>query len=150
MDDSKITYYIKDSENQYIRQHSTYAGTYTGDKPLEVDIRIWNNYCGIEDVADFNNFNIVLSFLTVEDNALLPYITVILSGRRNEVLSPIIENQTAVFSSSEPLILKGTANTGSDNDLDNYIDVTISFQMAPDAYLKDHDLKSLVMDVVEL
>ena len=143
-----ITYHILNEDDTYTKQNSVYAGTYTGDKELSVTLRIWNNFRGIEDVEDLNNFNLVCHFLTEEDNALLKYIS--LSVTNTIEIPCIIENNAIVGSFVDPVILSGQANTGSDEYVNNYIDITITFNSGANVYLKDHDLKSLVVDVVEL
>ena len=55
-----ITYHVLNIDDTFTKQSSVYAGTYTGDTPLEVKLRIWNNYKGVEDVEDLQNFNLVL------------------------------------------------------------------------------------------
>ena len=79
---------------------------------------------------------------------LLPYISLTINTTK-ETVSPIIENNTVVFSPIDALQLSGKANTGSDEYTSNYIDITVSFKADAGAYLKDHDLKSLVLDIVE-
>ena len=143
-----ITYHILNEDDTYTKQNSVYAGTYTGDEELSVTLRIWNNFRGIEDVEDLNNFNLVCHFLTEEDNALLKYIS--LSVTNTIEIPCIIENNAIVGSFVDPVILSGQANTGSDEYVNNYIDITITFNPGENIYLKDHDLKSLVMYVVEL
>lgn len=142
-----ITYHVLNTDQTYSKQDSVYAGTYTGSEALTVNFRIWNNYKGTEDVEDLQNFNLVLHFLTEEDNVLLKYITLAIT---DEIEIPrIIEDDALVGTFVDPVILSGRANTGSDQYKDNYVDITVTFQAA-DAYLKDHDLKSLVIEIVEI
>lgn len=143
-----ISYHVLNTDDTYSKQDSVYAGTYTGDEELAVTFRIWNNFCGTEDVEDLNNFNLVCRFLTEEDNALLKYISLSVTDKIE--IPCIIENNALIGTFVDPVILSGQANIGSDENIDNYISITISFNPDANAYLKDHDLKSLVMDVVEL
>ena len=148
MDTPKITYHVLNTDDTYTKQNSVYAGTYTGDEALEVNLRIWNNFRGTEDVEDLENFNLVLKFLTVEDNALLKYISLAVT---DEIEIPVLlEDNALVGKFIDPIILSGRANTGSDQYTSNYVNITITFDPGAAAYLKDHDLKSLVLDVVEL
>lgn len=148
MDKPKITYHILDTADTYIKKNNTYIGTYTGDEPLTVSFRIWNNFRGTEAVEDLENFTLVLRFLTEEDSALLPYLSAIVG---DEIIDdPIIENKAVIIQLAKPRILSGRANTGSDEYVDCYLPVTISFDPGTDIYLKDHDLKSLVLDISEL
>lgn len=148
MDKPKITYHVLRTDNTYTKQSSVYAGTYTGDEALSVTFRIWNNYRGTEDVEDLGNFNIIARFLTEEDNALLPYISMAITD--NIEIPCIVENNACVGTFVDPVILSGKANTGSSEYTQNYIPITVSFKAAAGAYLKDHDLKSLIIEIVEL
>ena len=151
MDKPIISYHVLDVDDTYMQQSSVYAGTYTGDEALEIKFRIWNNYCGIKDVQNLEHFNLVLAFLTEEDSALLKYVSIYCKhGDQEERLNPIPEHNATVFTFTEPVILSGQANTGSEEDTSNYISITISFNPGANTYLKDHDLKSLILDIVEL
>jgi hypothetical protein len=143
-----ITYHVLNTDDTYTRQDSVYAGTYTGDEDLSITFRIWNNFRGTEDVEDLHNFNLVCRFLTEEDNALLKYIS--LSVTDTIEIPCVVENNALIGSFVDPVILSGHANTGSEEYVSNYISITISFNPGAGAYLKDHDLKSLIVDVVEL
>ena len=147
MDKPKISYHILNADDTYTKQNSVYAGTYTGNEELSVTFRIWNNYRGTEDVEDLENFNIVAHFLTEEDNALLPYLTIAVNDMQ---LSSIIEDNAYVGTFVDPVVLSGSANTGSEEYAQNYIPVTVTFKADAGAYLKAHDLKSLVIEIVEL
>ena len=47
------------------------------------------------------------------------------------------------------VIIKGTPNNGTEDNIDNYIDLTITFNVTdPTVSLKDNDLKSLLIDIV--
>ena len=148
MDKPIISYHVLDVDDTYMQQSSVYAGTYTGDEALTVSLRIWNNYQGTVDVEDLQNFNLVLRFLTEEDNALLKYISLAVTNKID--IPCIIENNALVGSFVDPVVLSGQANTGSDEYVNNYINITVSFNAGAGAYLKDHDLKSLILDIVEL
>lgn len=148
MDNAKITYFIKDLNKNYIQAEQAYVGTYTGEKALSFDLRIWNNYKGIDNVKDLNNFNIVLSFSCKEDSALLPYIKMAIANKTEIPVSIIGESAVGTF--LEKVILSGTANDGADTNSDNFIDITISFNAEDSSVLKDHDLKSMYIELVEL
>jgi len=148
MDKPQISYFVLTSDNLYARLQTVYAGSYTGDGPLSVNLRIWNNYQGTEDVEDLKNFNLVIRFLTEEDNALLPYVTVAVTDSME--LPSIVEKNAAVFHFVDPISLSGEANTGSDEYYNNYVDITVTFDTGDDVYLKDHDLKSMVLEIAEI
>ena len=142
-----ISYHVLNTDDTYTKQSSVYAGTYTGNDAIAVNLRIWNNFRGTEDVEDLENFNIVVHFLTEEDNVLLKYISLAVT---DEIEIPVIlENDALVGTFVDPVILSGRANTGSDEYTSNYVNITVSFNAGANAYLKDHDLKSLVLEIVE-
>lgn len=143
-----ISYHVLDVDNKYVKRDSVYAGTYTGDDNIYVNVRIWNNFQGTEDVDTLYNFNLVLRFLTEEDNSLLKYIT--LADNTNDMEIPTALEQNALVGTFlENVSLSGKANTGSSQYKENYVDILITFNAPYDAYLKDHDLKSLVLEIVE-
>lgn len=143
-----ISYHVLDIDNNYVKRDSVYAGTYTGDDNIYVYVRIWNNFQGTEDVEDLQRFNLTLRFLTEEDNALLKYIT--LADNTNDMeISTAVEENTLIGTFLENISLSGVANTGSAEYKENYIDILITFSAPYDTYLKDHDLKSLVLEIVE-
>ena len=148
MDKPQISYFVLTSDEMYERLQTVYAGSYTGDEPLSVNFRIWNNYQGTEDVEDLENFNLVIRFLTEEDNALLQYVTVAITD--SEELPSILERDAAIFHFMDPVSLSGEANTGSDEYFNNYVDITVTFDTGGEVYLKDHDLKSMVLEIAEI
>ena len=164
MDQPKITYHLLNADDTYTKQSSVYAGTYTGNEAIEINLQIWNNYRGTEDIEDLENFSIVARFLTEEDNALLRYISLSITDEieipsiiENNALIKLlkfygkkIENNALIGTFIDPVTLSGQANTGSEEYTQNYIPITVTFNPAPGAYLKDHDLKSLVIEIVEL
>ena len=148
MDNPKISYHVLNTDNTYTKQNSIYAGSYTGDEALSITFRIWNNYKGTEDIKDLENFNIVARFLTEEDNALLPYISMEIT---DDIEIPcIVEQNACIGTFVDPVVLSGSANTGSDEYIHNYIPITVTFNPTNGTYLKDHDLKSLIIEIVEL
>jgi len=148
MDKPKISYFIQKDETTYSKQDSAYIGTYTGTEELSVNLRIWNNYRGTEDVEDLENFNLVLYFLTEEDSALLPYVT--LSITDDIEIPSVIEENVLVATFFNPITLSGKKNTGSIDYARNYVNITITFDAGAEAYLKDHDLKSMVLEIAEI
>lgn len=145
-----ISYHVLDVDNKYVKRDSVYAGTYNGDDNIYVHVRIWNNFQGTEDVDTLYNFNLSLRFLTEEDNALLKYTTLSYIVDDSEMEIPgTIEQNALVGVFPENVSLSGHANTGSSQNKDNYVDILITFNAPYDAYLKDHDLKSMILEIVE-
>ena len=148
MDNPKITYQVLNKiDDVFYEQNETYAGTYNGKDPLSVTIRIWNNFGGTEDVEDLTNFNLTLRFLTVEDSVLLQYVK--FTTIDDIEIPSILESETLIgnFSSS---VLSGQANTGSEEYSTNYIDFKVVLNVPENTYIKDYDLKSMVLDIVTI
>ena len=146
MDNPKITYQVLNKiDDVFYEQNETYAGTYNGRDQLSVTIRIWNNFGGTEDVEDLTNFNLTLRFLTVEDSVLLQYVK-FMTIDDTEIPS-ILESETLIGNFSS-FVLSGQANTGSEEYSTNYIDFKVVLNVPENTYIKDYDLKSMVLDIV--
>lgn len=141
-----ITWYSRLGEDTYAAQSEIYAGTYTKESNINVDIQIWNNRWGTEDVEPLENFSLNIYFDTLEDSALLQCCKVALGG--TDELSLIISGQKATVSFPEAIVLSGVQNDGtSANSQDNYIYLKFTFS-APNYQLKENDLKSLHFEIV--
>ena len=148
MDNPKITYQVLNKiDDVFYEQNETYAGTYNGRDQLSVTIRIWNNFGGTEDVEDLTNFNLTLRFLTVEDSVLLQYVK-FMTIDDTEIPS-ILESETLIGNFSS-FVLSGQANTGSEEYSTNYIDFKVVLNVPENTYIKDYDLKSMVLDIVTI
>ena len=148
MDNPKITYQVLNKiDDVFYEQNETYAGTYNGRDPLSVTIRIWNNFGGTEDVEDLTNFNLTLRFLTVEDSVLLQYVKFMTID--DTEISSILESETLIGNFSS-FVLSGQANTGSEEYSTNYIDFKVVLNVPENTYIKDYDLKSMVLDIVTI
>ena len=148
MDSPKITYQVFSKIDEvFYEQNETYAGTYNGKDPLSVKIRIWNNFAGTEDVEDLSSFNIVLKFLTLEDSVLLQYIKAY--DTEDIEFNSILESESLVINFPDT-VLSGQANTGSEEYNSNYIDIKIVLDIEENTFIKDHDFKSLILDIVTI
>lgn len=148
MDKPIISWYSRIGEETYQAQSELYAGTYTKEEKVSVDIQIWNNRWGTEDVEDLNNFALNIYFDTLEDSALLQCCKVILGGF--DELSLIITGQKATVSFPDTVKISGTKNDGSSiNSKRNYLALTFEFA-APEYRLKENDLKSLYFEIVSM
>lgn len=148
MDNPKITYQVLNKiDDVFYEQNETYAGTYNGRDPLSVTIRIWNNFGGTENVEDLTNFNLTLRFLTVEDSVLLQYVK--FKTIDDIEIPSILESETLIGNFSS-FVLSGQANTGSEEYSTNYIDFKVVLNVPENTYIKDYDLKSMVLDIVTI
>lgn len=148
MDKPRISWYSRIGDETYQPQSEFYAGTYTKEEKISVDIQIWNNRWGTEDVETLDNFSLNIYFDCLEDSALLQCCKVILGGM--DELSLIISGQKATVSFPEKVKLSGVKNDGSSaNSRENYIMITFEFS-ALEYRLKENDLKSLYFEIVTM
>lgn len=141
-----ITWYSKIGDATYEAQSEIYAGTYTKEEKISVDIQIWNNRWGVEDTESLEDFILNIYFDNLEDSALLQCCKIILGG--TDELSLMISNQKATISFPDTVTLSGVKNDGtSANSKENYISLTFEFD-APGYQLKENDLKSLYFEIV--
>ena len=141
-----ITWYAKIGDEAYSAQKEFYAGTHTKEEKISVDIQIWNNRWGTEDVEPLSDFVLNLYFDSLEDSALLPCCKVILGG--TDELPLIVSGQKASVSFPDEMVISGVKNDGTSvNSKANYIALTLEFS-APEYRLKENDLKSLYFEII--
>lgn len=148
MEDPKITWYAKlNKESQYEETNDYYAGSYTPGHPIDVDIQIWNNRFGLEDVANLADFYIVISFEHVEDSALFDYCTIVLDDANIVPLKK--SGKKAILELPDTVVLSGTKNDGTlDNNKDHYINIEFQFD-AEGSKLKENDLKDMYFQIIQ-
>lgn len=148
MEDPKITWYAKlNKESQYEETNDYYAGSYTPGHPIDVDIQIWNNRFGLEDVANLADFYIVISFEHVEDSALFDYCTIVLDDAN---IIPLKKSgKKAILELPDTVALSGTKNDGTlDSNKDHYINIEFQFD-AEGSKLKENDLKDIYFQIIQ-
>lgn len=148
MEKAKITWYAKlSSEEKYEPANELYAGTYAEDNKIVVDLQIWNNRWGGEDVEALEDFYLNMFFDTAEDKSLFDYCTVVLNG--SDILSLEIVGQHASLALPGNVKLSGTKNDGASKGNEDHF-LTLSFMFnASGAKLKENDLKTLFFEIVK-
>lgn len=148
MDKPKITWCAKLREQEkFETSNEFYAGTYMDSTPLVVDIQLWNNRYGIEDVENLKNFDVEFYFDNMEDEKLLDYCTISITGREQITFKRI--NDRAVIQFPDAQVVSGAKNNGDTADAyENYIPLTFKFAAAGKC-LKENDLKSLHFEVIQ-
>ena len=144
----KLTWYTKKlTDEKFSVDPQVYAGTYTDNDQIIMDIQLWNNRWGTETVDDLKNYDICIFFDRVEDSVLLDYITIMYNG--NTVGQSITGKKAILqFGDNKP-VLKGTKNNGSSADNPkNFLELRFIFS-AEGQRLKDNDLKSLYFEVLD-
>ncbi len=148
MEDPKITWYAKlNKETQYEETNDYYAGSYTPGHAIDVDIQIWNNRFGLDDVATLSDFYIVVSFDRVEDSSLFDYCTIVLNDAN---IIPLKKNgKKAVLELPDTVKLSGTKNDGTlDSNVDHYMNLEFQFD-AEGTKLKENDLKDMYFQIIQ-
>lgn len=149
MDKPVLTWYTKMGSDKSYSDASTglYAGTYTGEKPVSINIQLWNNRWGEEDVEDLKDFSIKFSFKDTEDSSLLGFCSVIVNDTDIRELKKT--GRHGILSFGEDYYLSGKANDGSSkNSRENFLQMLFTFSTNGEL-LKEADLKTLYLEIVE-
>ena len=144
----KISWYAKLlSDERYSVEPRFYAGRYTDNNQIVVDIQLWNNRWGSTTVDDLNDYDICFFFDRVEDSSLLDMCTVVYDNASTVSFS--VSGRKAILQMDNKPVLKGTKNNGSSADNpNNFMQLRFIFD-ANGERLKDNDLKSLYFEVLE-
>lgn len=143
----KLTWYTKKlSDAKYSVEQHFYAGKYTDNDRIVLDIQLWNNRWGSETVNDLKDYDICFFFDRVEDSVLLDMCMIMYNSN---TVPFNVTGQKAILQFSEKPVLKGTKNNGSSADNpNNYIQLRFIFDASGER-LKDNDLKSLYFEVLD-
>ena len=148
MSKAQISWYVKClSDERYSVDDNFYAGKYTDEDPIVVDIQLWNNRWGTENVEDLTDYDICFFFDCVEDSVLLNYCTIIYND--SNIVPFYVTGHKAVLSMDTKPVLSGLKNNGSSADNPNhFLQLRLIFQ-ADNEKLKSNDIKSLYFEVLE-
>ena len=140
----KITWYVLEDVNGMYefspkRTHDL-EGSYAPNDIIKVKIQLWNNRLGIEDVQDATNAKLCVFFKNYEDNYMLNLCKVKFNNEEAKALK--IDMDRGIIDLGN---LSGSANNGSDLNIDNYIEFELIIGPLP-SNLKN-ELKGLVLDV---
>ena len=150
MDAPKITWYAKlSSDVEFNQTNEIYAGTYTSDNEIKVNIQMWNNRWGTVDVNSLTNFLINIYFDYIEDNSLFDYCSVVLNN--SDILNIKKSGSVGVLEFPQTITLSGTKNDGTEeNNPNHYISLDFTFKTSNNTKLKENDLKSIFFEIVPL
>lgn len=143
-----ISWYAKLlSDDRYSVNPNFYAGKYSDEDPIVVDIQLWNNRWGITSVDNLSNYDICFFFDRLEDSVLFNYCTILYDG--DKVITFNVSHHKAILEFPSKPVLSGTANNGSSADNpDHFLQLRFLFD-ATQERLKDNDLKSLYFEILE-
>ena len=111
MNNSKITWFIQDDDNNFIASKNyTADGSYSPGEYLIKNIQIWNNYNGNEDIDTIEDGQIVIAFKNYEDNFLLNLIQISVNNEDYKKLNIEIDRGYITIGR-----LTGYSNVGQDD-----------------------------------
>lgn len=144
----KVSWYAKKlSDEKYSVDSRFYAGKYTDNDQIVIDIQLWNNRWGNETVDDLKDYDICFFFDRIEDSALLDMCNIIYNNMYSVPFN--VSGRKAILSMEEKPVIKGTRNNGSSADNpNNFLQFRFIFNGNGER-LKDNDLKSLYFEVLE-
>ena len=143
-----ITWYVKEGDGGYRSKESHHAGTYNKSDKVAVDIQVWNNRWGVEDVSHLTNPVVNFYFDTLEDSALLEMCVISVDDMGSVPL--VIKDKKA--SARLGRSLNGKANDGNDRLVVNqpcYANIRFEFE-AGSYRLKENDLKNIYFELVSM
>lgn len=150
MEKPKITWYAKlAKEEKYNSGTELFVGQNTPDRPLEINVQLWNNRWGETAVEELKDFQVIAYFADYEDAALLPCLSAKYNKQAIDIsVDPVARRAMLLFPIT--LSLSGKANNGSSIDnscLENFLSFTIVFKHPNGGHLKENDLKSLRLEI---
>ena len=148
MNEPKISWYSKLlSDERYSVNPNFYAGKYSDEDPVAVDIQLWNNRWGTETVEDLSDYDICFFFDRLEDSVLLNYCIIVYN--ENTVIPFNVSGYKAILEFDTKPVLSGKKNNGSSADNPgNFLQFRFIFS-AVQQRLKDNDLKSLYFEILK-
>lgn len=149
MKEPKLEWYSRvGSDEKFALEDDVYAGTYTGKASLVVELQLWNNRWGTEDVQPMEDFYINAYFKEKEDSSLFDCCKILLG--EHESASFVGKGAKKTLSFEKEIKLSGTKNDGkTEGNDDHYIALTFIFNSTDGSELKENDLKSLYLEIVK-
>lgn len=121
MSKPQISWYILEEDDTENPTDDYYAGNYDWEDTVDLDIRIWNNRWGDEDVNNARDIVLELKFFYNEQNKLLKNIEIEEEGQKLEV--QVLEN---IAKTKIKKTLSGRKHSLNEyENEDNYVDINI-------------------------
>ena len=141
MAEPQISWYVVEPDDQLAPYEEYYAGSFRPSQTMEVNLQVWNNRWGTENVSDANTCRFVAYFDSIEDSVLLDLCKVYLN---DVLLNTEIVNKKLQANLNRNLI--GLANNGSPALFpSNYAKIKITF--GPITNGVKNTLKNLLVDL---
>ena len=148
MQKPKISWFVKEPDGSFTAKEEHHAGTYTKQEKIIVEIQVWNNRWGVEDVEPLVDPVLNFYFDTLEDSSLLHLCKISVDDMGYVPL--VIKGEKA--SARLGKTLSGKKNDGNDNlvaNQTNYANIKFEFS-AEDYRLKENDLKNVYFELVSM
>ena len=135
-----ISWYIQD-DNEYAQYDNYYLGAFNYQEKIILNIQVWNNRYGEDEVDSIDNAKLLLYFNNAEDVFILNYCKIYVEGT---LIKPTIEIDRGYAYIWK---LSGSINDGSDTtkNKNNFKDIQIVFSNLP-ANLRQ-GLKEMFLDI---
>jgi hypothetical protein len=140
MNSPQITWYIVEPDNSLVPYDDFYAGSYRPSETVELNLQVWNNRWGQENVQNAVSCRLAIYFDTIEDSALLNLCSVKINNGTTRQLT-ITAGKGVVDIGT----LYGFSNNGTVNTKDNFCSVVLAFGPLPQN-MKD-GLKNMFVDL---
>jgi hypothetical protein len=125
----------------YVPYKEYFAGSFRPNEVMEIQMQVWNNKWGQEDVENIANGIVSVYFDCIENSALLCLCTLKIGN--GGFVPFVIEGNKGKLGMNR--ILYGTANSGSDSAVNNY--ETITLRIGPISKGIKDELKNLFIDI---
>lgn len=148
MQKPRISWFVKESDGSFIAKEEHHAGTYDRQEKVAVEIQVWNNRWGVEDVESLRDPVLNFYFDTLEDSSLLHLCKISIDDMGFVPLVIRGEKASARIGRS----LSGKRNNGDANEVSNqecYINIRFEFE-TEEYRLKENDLKNLYFELVSM
>ena len=141
----KITWYVLENVDNGLYEYSPkrtheLEGSYAPSDTIKVNIQVWNNRLGTEDVEDATNAKLSVFFKNYEDNYMLKLCKIKFND--SDVQDLDIDMDRGVINLGT---ISGGANNGSELNTDNYKEFELLIGPLP--YNLKSELKGLILDV---
>ena len=135
-----ISWYIQD-DNEYAQYDNYYLGAFNYQEKIILNIQVWNNRYGEDEVDSIDNAKLLLYFNNAEDVFILNYSKIYVAGTP---IKPTIEIDRGYANIGK---LSGSINDGLDTtkNKNNFKDIQIVFSNLP-ANLRQ-GLKEMFLDI---
>lgn len=137
MNEPNISWYILNENNEELPPEDFYAGNYKYGEYLDLDIRLWNNRWGDEDIQSAKNIIFEISFANIEDSIMFRQLEV---KEHGIPLKGFEDGNTMKFRLKKELSGSKHSMNESEN-IKNFVDINLQI-------LVEHGLKRSIKNMI--